>query len=143
MSSRSSRNASSPIANWRGTSALPSSSGDPAFPSPSWLLTVLGTGGTGKTRLAQRYGWESLVRWPGGAWFCDLSDVRSIDGIVNAAATSLDVPLSKEDPIAQLGHAIAGRGRALFVLDNFEQVAEQRLQPPASGSSGVRRRAFS
>ena len=33
------------------------------------------------------------------------------------------MPLGKEDPVVQLGHAIAGRGRCLVVLDNFEQVA--------------------
>ncbi len=88
------------------------------------LLTVLGAGGTGKTRLARRYGWNSLDRWPGGVWFCDLSEARSLDGIVHVVATSLDVPLGKGDPTQQLGHAIAGRGRALLILDNFEQVSE-------------------
>jgi predicted ATPase/Tfp pilus assembly protein PilF len=87
------------------------------------LLVVVGAGGTGKTRLARRYGWESLWRWPGGAWFCDLSEARAVDGILGAVATSLDVPLGKDDPVLQLGHAIAGRGRSLVILDNFEQVA--------------------
>ncbi len=87
-------------------------------------VTVLGVGGTGKTRLARRYGWTSLDRWSGGVWFCDLSEARTADGIVHAVAAGLDVPLGKDDPIAQLGHVIAGRGRALIILDNFEQVRE-------------------
>ncbi len=87
------------------------------------LLTLLGPGGTGKTRLAQRYGWESLSRWPGGVWFSDLSEARSVEGIAKAVASALDVPLGK-DPVVQLGHAIAGRGENLIILDNFEQVAE-------------------
>ena len=30
------------------------------------LLTLQGPGGTGKTRLAVKFGWESLSRWPSG-----------------------------------------------------------------------------
>jgi len=86
------------------------------------LLTVLGAGGTGKTRLIRRYGWTWLGDWPGGICFCDLSEARSLDGIYFAVASALDVPLGKDDPVVQLGHAMAGRGRCLFVLDNFEQL---------------------
>ncbi len=37
-------------------------------------------------------------------------------------ARALGVLLSKGDPVVQLGHAIAGRGRCLVILDNFEQL---------------------
>jgi len=87
------------------------------------LVSVLGIGGTGKTRLALQLARSALPRFPGGAWFCDLSEARSVDGIVSAVASALDVALAKADPVAQIGHAIAGRGRCLIVLDNFEQVA--------------------
>ena len=85
-------------------------------------LTVLGSGGTGKTRLVRRYGLAWLGDWPGGVYFCDLSEARSLDGIHYAAAFALGVQLGKGDPTVQLGHAIAGRGRCLVVLDNFEQL---------------------
>jgi predicted ATPase len=87
------------------------------------LVCVTGAGGVGKTRLAIRGAWRGLVEFPGGAWFCDLVDARSVDGICFAMATALDVPLTDRDPIEQLAHAIAGRGRCLLVLDNFEQVS--------------------
>jgi predicted ATPase/class 3 adenylate cyclase/Flp pilus assembly protein TadD len=87
------------------------------------LVSVLGLGGTGKTRLVTRFGWGSLGDFPGGVWFCDLSQARSLDGIVHAVAQGLDVPLGMDDPVTQLGHAIAGRGKCLVILDNFEQVA--------------------
>ncbi|MEZ4652463.1 MAG: tetratricopeptide repeat protein [Candidatus Eisenbacteria bacterium] len=93
-------------------------------PSGSRLLTLLGTGGTGKTRLAQKYGWNSLLRWPGGVWFCEVSEARTGTGVARAVATSLKVPLGRRDPIPQLGDAIAGRGRCLIILDNFEQVVD-------------------
>jgi predicted ATPase len=87
------------------------------------LVSVLGMGGSGKTRLAMRFGWNWLGDYPGGVWFCDLSQARSLGGIVHAVAAALDVPLSEDDPVIQLGHAIAGRGRCLVILDNFEQVS--------------------
>ena len=87
------------------------------------LVSVLGLGGTGKTRLVTRYGRSNLGEFPGGVWFCDLAPARSLDGVVSAVALGLDVPLGRDDPVVQLGHAIAGRGRCLVILDNFEQVA--------------------
>lgn len=88
------------------------------------LLSILGPGGTGKTRIVRRYGWLWLGDWPGGIHFCDLSDARSLDGVLGAVAFALEVPLGKDDPGVQLGHAIAGRGRCLVILDNFEQVVQ-------------------
>ena len=85
---------------------------------------MLGPGGTGKTRFVRRYGRTWLGDWPGGVYFCDLSEARSLDGIFFAVASALGVPLGKEDPAVQLGHAIAGRGRCLVILDNFEQVVQ-------------------
>lgn len=87
------------------------------------LVSVLGIGGSGKTRLVRQFAWRSLGEFPGGAWFCDLAQARSVDGVVHAVASALDVPLGKDDPIVQLGNAIAGRGRCLILLDNFEQVS--------------------
>ena len=87
------------------------------------LVSVLGIGGTGKTRMVMRYGRSWLGEFPGGVWFCDLAPARSVDGIASAVAQGLDVPLGRDDPVVQLGHAIAGRGPCLVILDNFEQVA--------------------
>ncbi len=87
------------------------------------LVSVLGIGGTGKTRFATRFAWNSLGEFAGGVWFCDLSQARSLDGIASAVAQGLDLPLGKEDPVTQVGNAIAGRANCLVILDNFEQVA--------------------
>lgn len=87
------------------------------------LVTVLGVGGTGKTRLVTRFAWTWLGDYPGGAWFCDLAEARDIDGVAQAVARALDVPLAGGDVIGQLGHAIGSLGRCLLLLDNFEQVA--------------------
>jgi len=95
------------------------------------LLTVLGPGGTGKTRLVRQYAMAWLGEWPGGVYFCDLSEARSLESIHFAVALALGVPLGREDAGLQLGHAIAGRGRCLVILDNFEQV-----QPHAQATVG-------
>ncbi|HKX43037.1 MAG TPA: tetratricopeptide repeat protein [Burkholderiaceae bacterium] len=93
------------------------------FEGGARLVSVLGMGGTGKTRLVTRFAWTWLGDFPGGVWFCDLSQARTLDGICFAVAQGLDVPLGQTDPVVQLAHAIAGRGRCLLILDNFEQVA--------------------
>lgn len=87
------------------------------------LVSVLGIGGTGKTRLVTHFGWTWRGNYPGGVWFCDLAAARTLDGLVSAVAQGLGLRLDKLDPIEQLCSAIAGRGRCLLILDNFEQVA--------------------
>ena len=94
----------------------------PSRPAP--LLTLLGPGGSGKTRLAIEYAWESLTRWPGGVWYCDLTNAETLDGIAFHVAEGLGVALGGGDPLAQLGRALASRGKALVIFDNFEHLVE-------------------
>ena len=95
------------------------------------LLTLLGPGGTGKTRLSLQFGSQLVTHFQavnekgrrrGGVWFCDLTDAADRDGVCAAVARALGVPLMPTDPVKQLGHAILARGETLIVLDNFEQV---------------------
>lgn len=88
------------------------------------VVTLIGAGGMGKTRLAIHHAWRDLPTWPGGVWFCDLTEARSLDGIITAVASALALQLGRGNPVEQIGHAIAGRGRCLVILDNFEQVVE-------------------
>jgi predicted ATPase/class 3 adenylate cyclase len=91
------------------------------------VVTLVGPGGVGKTRLAVRHAWGWLGNYPGGAYFCDLSSVRHGDGIAATVARALNVPVGS-DPAAQLARAIHGLGRCLIVLDNAEQVVVQVAQ---------------
>ena len=86
------------------------------------LVSLLGTGGTGKTRLACRFARDALGGLGGGAWFCDLSAARDAAAIHFAVAQGLDVALRAGDPVRQIAQAIAGRGECLVIVDNFEQV---------------------
>ncbi|MEL6348658.1 MAG: protein kinase, partial [Myxococcota bacterium] len=86
------------------------------------LVNLLGTGGVGKTGMALQFARLHRQEYPGGVFFCNLADVRTLDGIVFAVSHVLDVPLTKADNRRQLVYAIAARGRCLLLLDNFEQL---------------------
>jgi predicted ATPase/class 3 adenylate cyclase/Tfp pilus assembly protein PilF len=93
------------------------------FEEGARLVSVLGIGGTGKTRLATRFASMWLGEFPGGVLFCDLSQARTVDGILLAVGQGLELRLNDSDPIVQITQAIARRGNCLVILDNFEQVA--------------------
>ncbi len=86
------------------------------------LVTVVGRGGTGKTRLVQEFVRELRDTFEGGVWFTDLTEADDLEGVFSAVAAGLGVYLGERAPARQLGRAMRGRGRALFIFDNFEQV---------------------
>lgn len=87
------------------------------------LLSLVGLGGTGKTRLALRVAEETRGLWS-AVVFCDLSGARDLDDIEHALGRALGVPLVAGDATAQLSRVLSARGRILLVLDNLEQVIE-------------------
>ncbi len=86
------------------------------------LVTLLGMGGAGKTRLAVAVGRTVLERFADGVWFVDLvpvdDDERSVDV---AIAHACGIALSPGDVRSQLATVLADR-RALVILDNAEHV---------------------
>ncbi|MBS1152307.1 MAG: masK3, partial [Myxococcaceae bacterium] len=99
------------------------------------LLTLLGPGGAGKTRLATQLALEAT-----SASLADLTDAADLDGLCAAVARALNVALANgktaDDAVAQLGRTLAQRPGLLLVLDNFEQ-----LVPFAPDTVGAWRRA--
>jgi len=95
------------------------------------LVTVVGPGGVGKTRLVLQLIEARAASWPGGAVFCDLGDARSGDGITYALTRA--VGGASEDPRDVLARGVASRGRCLVVLDNVEQIASELVPTIARG----------
>ena len=88
------------------------------------LVTILGLGGTGKTRLAAAAAEGLLSAFEGGVWLVSLAGVREPGGLLPAIAAALGVD---DGDGRSLDEAVAGRLRArptLLVLDNFEQLVE-------------------
>lgn len=92
------------------------------------LTTLVGAGGAGKTRLAQRFAVARRADFEGagGVWFCECGDARDVEGMCAAVARTLSIAgegtAVGEAAVAAVGRALCARGRALVVLDNVEQL---------------------
>ncbi|MFI0453882.1 ATP-binding protein [Actinomadura sp. 6N118] len=88
------------------------------------LVTLLGPGGVGKTRLAAVVAEDAVALFPSGGAFVDLVPVR--DGfVVRAVATVLGVTEGSHQPLEEAVAARLGTGRSLLVLDNCEHVIDE------------------
>jgi predicted ATPase/DNA-binding XRE family transcriptional regulator len=89
------------------------------------LLTIVGPGGIGKTRLAIELASNQQASFPGGVYYASLDSIDSPSFIVPAIAQSFGLSLSgADDPQKQLLNHLAGRdGQAfLLLLDNLEHL---------------------
>ncbi len=87
------------------------------------LVTLLGTAGSGKTRLATETGRVVLDRFTeDGVWFVDLAANRSPDQVVDSIAKALGVGgLGDQDAEAVLANYLSRR-RLLLIMDNCEHL---------------------
>jgi predicted ATPase/class 3 adenylate cyclase len=90
----------------------------------SRLITLLGMGGLGKTRLSLQVAAETIQDYPDGAWFLDLSPLRDPGLVVSEAAQVLDVREEPERPLIQTLCAHLKTRRALVVIDNCEHLVD-------------------
>ncbi len=82
------------------------------------LLSIVGPGGVGKTRLAMRAGAALCEEFTGGVWFVDLSGQRDDVDVALAVAKAMNLPPNR-DTLAGLVQHI-GSSRTLLVLDSSE-----------------------
>ena len=86
------------------------------------LVTLVGPGGIGKTRLAIELGWLLAGQFPDGVWLVDLAPVTDPAVVISATATVLGVALSDaRTPVEAIAAAI-GRQKLLLILDNCEHL---------------------
>lgn len=94
------------------------------------LVTILGAGGMGKTRLALALAEQMQPRYRDGVFFVALAAVESEEGIVPAIAQAVGFSFQNDrrSPQIQLTDYLRGR-HLLLVLDNWEHLlsVSQRL----------------
>ena len=88
--------------------------------STSRLVTLTGTGGSGKSRLAAAAATANSSLWPDGAWWIELA---STDDVSGAVVATLELPGrgTAQDVVASW---LAAR-KALLVLDNCEHLVAE------------------
>ena len=90
------------------------------------LVSLVGPGGIGKSRLALQMAHDLAAHYQHGALWIALAPVDQADGIPLLLAEALDVtPDGALAPAAQLDALVAGR-QVLLVLDNFEHLLDGR-----------------
>ncbi|MGD9714756.1 MAG: adenylate/guanylate cyclase domain-containing protein, partial [Thermomicrobiales bacterium] len=90
----------------------------------SRLVTLIGPGGIGKTRLALQAGSDLVDEFRDGVWFVDLSAVRDDAQVTGSVMRVLGVREEPGTPAAGTLCAWLGSRRLLLVLDNCEQVVQ-------------------
>jgi predicted ATPase len=88
------------------------------------LVTLIGVGGVGKTRLALEVAARMVDEFPDGAWFFDLAAVADPAAVPDAVASVLGIVQQPGTSVANsVAAALEGRVR-LLVFDNCEHVVD-------------------
>jgi predicted ATPase/class 3 adenylate cyclase len=91
------------------------------------LLTLVGTAGVGKTRLASQVAAEITDIFPDGIYFVGLAMVNEADTVLPTIARALGVREESGQSLLTLVKNALQEMRLLLVLDNFEQVVASAL----------------
>src|SRR5215216_5717150 len=86
------------------------------------LLTLIGPGGTGKTRLAVQVAGQLAETFPDGMAFVELAQVNDPGLVVPTIAQALEIKESAAQPLLDSLIQHVHDRRLLLILDNFEQV---------------------
>jgi predicted ATPase/DNA-binding SARP family transcriptional activator len=95
------------------------------------LLTLLGPGGAGKTRLAAETAAGVSGSFPGGVWFVSLADIPAPAFLPPAIASTLGLPPGGQggDPLQRICDFLSADDLPkLLILDNFEHLLAPRFE---------------
>ncbi|WP_281205039.1 protein kinase domain-containing protein [Nocardia shimofusensis] len=90
----------------------------------SRLVTLTGTGGVGKTRLALRAASNMQRDFVDGVWLIELADVSDPSLLVEVAADALGLRDEPTRPLHEIVLEFLSGRKSLVVVDNCEQVVE-------------------
>jgi predicted ATPase/DNA-binding winged helix-turn-helix (wHTH) protein len=88
------------------------------------LVTLVGAGGIGKTRLSQEIGRVMLSAFPGGVWIAELAPLSDPQLVPVTVATALGLPLGSGAVSPESLATALGTKPVLLILDNCEHVIE-------------------
>jgi predicted ATPase/class 3 adenylate cyclase len=88
------------------------------------LLTLVGPGGTGKTRLSIQIASEQLDRFKDGAWLVELAPITDPAFIVSSIANVFELREARGVPLISVLIDYLREKEALLVLDNCEHLVE-------------------
>ncbi len=86
------------------------------------VVTLLGVGGTGKTRLAIEAGHTLAPTFPDGCWIVELASVNVADAVPLLFATSLGIPAPATGDVVDHVIRRIRHQRMLLIVDNCEHV---------------------
>lgn len=89
------------------------------------LLTLAGTGGVGKTRLALQLAANVAEDFADGVWFVDLSSLRDGAVVATVVAAAMGIREESGTAVAQTLVRSFKEKRALLLLDNCEQIIDE------------------
>ncbi len=90
----------------------------------SRLVTLLGPGGVGKTRLSLQVAAEVMARFPDGVWFLDLAPLRDSALVAPELAQVLGVREEPDKPLLRTLGAALNLRRTLLIFDNCEHLID-------------------
>jgi predicted ATPase/DNA-binding winged helix-turn-helix (wHTH) protein len=88
------------------------------------LVTLVGPGGAGKTRVALEVAGRLSEQFPDGAWIVDLSRVSDPSLVADALCRLLGAAGNEQRSPLEVALDLLGRRQALLVLDNCEHVLD-------------------
>jgi predicted ATPase/class 3 adenylate cyclase len=88
----------------------------------SRLLTLTGTGGSGKTRLAIQAAADLFENYPDGVWFVDLAPLAVPELVPQTVASAIGIREDPGQPILKTVMDALAEKKTLVVLDNCEHI---------------------